>query len=392
MIVEKSIIAVTSFGHALCHISMLVLPAVLVPIASEYGLRVTEVTAIGTLAYLLFGIGAFPSGIISALTSAKLMLIVFFLGTAIASAMIVFAPSFPLFVVGMALLGLFASIYHVAGPTLISYHSGKTGKSFGVHGVAGSAGITLAPLIAGALATWIGWRAAYAVLVVPALVGGIALLIDVRIPYRKPEVRKDTREDTGDARILTFVFLMLVMAVNGFVYRAFLTMFPTYIAQSVSFAHVSPILSGGALSSAILAFGMIGQYGSGIIADRTDRFRMYTTILLVSVPLLILIGSTGRWTLVAVAIVFSLVYFAMQPVENSILGTYVPPRLVSSVFGMKFVMTFGIGSLGSVFSGYVTEGYGTGTLYVALGPITLIAALLSFIAMRSRRVRKPVEA
>lgn len=386
MTVEKRIVGITSLGHALCHVSMLVLPAVLAPIAGEYGLRLTEVTAVGTLAYLLFGLGALPSGVISGLTSAKLMLIVFFLGTAAASAVIVFAPNFPVFLVGMALLGLAASIYHVAGPTLISHYSGKTGKSFGVHGVAGSAGITLAPLIAGVMASWIGWRAAYALLVVPALIGGIALIVDTRIPYTKPEKQAQTREDTGAARVLTFVLLMLVMGINGFVYRAFLTMFPTYISQSIPIARISPVLSGGALSSLILAFGMIGQYGSGIIADRSDRFRMYATILLLSAPLLVLIGVTQMWALLGIAVVFSLIYFAMQPVENSILGTYVPPQLVSSVFGMKFVMTFGIGSLGSVFSGYVSEQWGIGTLYAILGPVTLVAAVVSIVAMRTRRV------
>ena len=382
--VETRIVGITSLGHALCHISMLVLPAVLAPIATEYGLTLTELTAVGTLAYLLFGLGAIPSGIISDVTSAKFMLILFFLGTAVAAVMIVLAPSFALFVVGMAVLGLAASIYHVAGPTLNSHYSRRTGKSFGIHGVFGSAGITIAPLLAGVLASWIGWRAAYAFLIPVGLLGGIALLVDRRIPYTKPTVQAQRRQDTGEARVLTFVLLMLAMGINGFVYRAFLTMFPTYIAQSVPIARISPVLSGGVLASVILAFGMVGQYGSGIIADRTDRFRLYTGILLIAAPVLVLVGVFGGWVLLGIAIVFSLVYFAMQPVENSILGTYVPPRLVSSVFGMKFVMVFGIGSLGSVFSGYVADGWGLGRLYVVLGPITLVAALVSIVAMRSR--------
>lgn len=363
---------------------MLVLPAVLAPIAAEYGLSLTKLTAVGTLAYLLFGLGALPSGLISGVTSAKFMLVVFFLGTALAAAIIVLAPGFPLFVVGMALLGLASSIYHVAGPTLIAHYSRTTGKSFGIHGVFGSAGITLAPLLAGVLASWIGWRGAYGFLVPVGLLGGIALLADRRIPYDRPAAQAEKRSDTGETRVLTFVLLMLIMGINGFVYRGFLTMFPTYVSQSIPIAGTSPVLSGGVLASVILAFGMIGQYGSGIIADRTDRFRMYALILVVVAPLLVAIGATRGWSLLLIAIVFSLVYFAMQPVENSILGTYVPPRLVSSVFGMKFVMTFGIGSLGAVFSGYVADGWGIRWLYVILGPITLLAALLSIVAMRSR--------
>ena len=81
---------------------------------------------------------------------------------------------------------------------------------------------------------------------------------------------------------------------------------------------------------------------------------------------------------------FSVIYFASLPVENSILGSFVPPRLVSSMFGVKYVVTFGLGSLGSVYSGYVTETWGASVLYASLGPIIALGSVTVFIAMRLR--------
>lgn len=363
---------------------MLTLPAVLVPVSQEYGLSLTRVTGIGTLAYLLFGVGALPAGIVAGLTSAKLMLIVFFLGTAASALLVALAPTFGAFIAGMALLGLASSIYHVAGPTLISHFAGKTGRSFGMHGVAGSAGVTLAPLVAGVLASLVDWRAAYLALLVPALYGAAVLVLDREIPYAHAEGNRHAAEQSGNGRRLTFVLLLLVMTVNGFVYRAFLTMFPTYISQSIPIGRISPVLSGGVLASLILAFGMVGQYAGGVVADRMDRFRLYTILIVISIPLLLLVGMSRQWILLAVAVVFSVFYFPLQPVENSILGTYVPPRLVSSIFGMKFVLTFGVGSVGAVFSGYIAESLGTASVYTILAPVTLVSVALALAAMRTR--------
>ena len=383
---DKKILAATSVGHALCHISMLTLPAVLLPVSQDYGLSLTRVTGIGTIAYLLFGLGALPAGLLAGITSAKLVLILFFVGTAASALVVALAPTFTVFVIGMALLGLASSIYHVAGPTLISHFSGKTGRSYGVHGVAGSAGITLAPLIAGVLASVLDWRVAYVALLVPALYGAALLVFDREIPYAHAEGNRHSGEQTqgGNARWMTFVLLLLVMTVNGFVYRAFLTMFPTYLSQSIPIGEISPVLSGGVLASLILAFGMVGQYAGGLVADRMDRFRLYTILIVISIPLLVLVGMTRQWMLLGVAIVFSLFYFPLQPVENSILGTYVPPRLVSSIFGMKFILTFGVGSAGAVFSGYVAESMGTAAVYMILAPVTLLAVALALAAMRAR--------
>jgi MFS transporter, FSR family, fosmidomycin resistance protein len=384
---DKKILAATSVGHALCHISMLTLPAVLVPVSQDYGLSLTRVTGIGTIAYLLFGVGALPAGVLAGLTSAKLVLILFFVGTAASAVVVALAPTFTVFVIGMGLLGLASSIYHVAGPTLISHFSGRTGRSYGVHGVAGSAGVTLAPLIAGVLASVLDWRAAYLALLVPALYGAALLVLDREIPYAHAEGNRhaaEQQQQSGNARRITFVLLLLVMTVNGFVYRAFLTMFPTYISQSIPIGEISPVLSGGVLASLILAFGMAGQYAGGVVADRMDRFRLYTILIVISIPLLLLVGMTRQWMLLGVAIVFSVFYFPLQPVENSILGTYVPPRLVSSIFGMKFILTFGVGSAGAVFSGYVAESMGTAAVYMILAPVTLVAVVLALAAMRAR--------
>ena len=339
----------------------------------------------GTLAYLLFGLGALPSGIIAGLSNAKVMLTVFFFGVAAATAVIGLSTGFPMFVIGMALLGLAASIYHVTGPTLISHFAEKAGKAFGVHGAAGAAGVTLAPLSAGLMASLVSWRAAYLVLAVVAAVGGVVLALDRTIPQTKPEPRGNSASDFDRSRIVIFVLLMLIVTVNGFVYRAFMTMFPTHIGAEVPMQKLPSVLSGGLLASGILAFGMIGQYVAGVIADRVDRFRIYPIPVLASIPLMLLVGTTSGWSLIFVSVAFSLLFFPVQPLENVILGHYVPPKFVSSMFGLKYVLIFGVGSLGSVFSGYISETLGTPRVFTLLPAFSLITLSLALVALWLRR-------
>ena len=115
------------------------------------------------------------------------------------------------------------------------------------------------------MVNWIGWRAAYAILLIPALASGLLLLLllERQIPFAKPAAEGKSREAEGIGRILTFALLMIVDALSGFIYPAFLTMLPTYLAGTVSISRISPVLSGGVLSSVILTFGMIGQYAGG---------------------------------------------------------------------------------------------------------------------------------
>jgi len=57
------------------------------------------------------------------------------------------------------------------------------------------------------------------------------------------------------------------------------------------------------------------------------------------------IGASKGVYLIITSILFTLFHFAIQPVENHMISVYSPPKIVSSIYGMKFIITFGVGSL-----------------------------------------------
>ena len=82
---KNSVVFITSFGHALCHIAMLAFPVVIAPIRNEFNLSMTELTAAGTAAYMLFGFGAIPAGIAVRFLGGRTMLLIYFGGMGLAA-------------------------------------------------------------------------------------------------------------------------------------------------------------------------------------------------------------------------------------------------------------------------------------------------------------------
>ena len=78
-------------------------------------------------------------------------------------------------VVFFVLLGLLGGGYHPASAPLISalVEPKNRGRALGLHQIGGAASYFLAPLIAIAIATNLGWRCSFIVLAIPTIVFGI---------------------------------------------------------------------------------------------------------------------------------------------------------------------------------------------------------------------------
>ncbi len=378
---------VTASGHALCHISILVFSAILIPLSQEFELSMTRITGIGSLSLLFFGLGSFPAGILIRIKNPKFMLLVYYAGCAGSSIIIWLSSGLLMFSVGLSLLGVFCSIYHTAGLTLISHTLKKLGKPLGIHGVAGSGGVTIAPLIAGVLTASFGWRSVYLVLALIAVAGFFYLLFNTSIPTGSV-VERTQPARSGKSRVLFFLVLIISITLTGLVYRSFLTIFPTYLSQKVSLQGVSPVLTGGFLASAILALGMIGQYAGGLLSDRSNRIGLYGGILGASAVILVLLGFSTGITLILTAAFFSLVFFPHQPVENSIISLATPPKLISSFFGFRYVLTFGVGGLGAVFAGFIADTVSIEAVFWLTGIIAAAGSITAFILLGISRKRK----
>lgn len=385
---ENRVLFVTFAGHSISHIYILILAGSLIPITQSFDKSITEITRIATFCYMLYGFGAFPSGILAQKSNAKLTLRIYFLLSGVLSAVIGLTGSYTLFAAGIIGLGLVGSLYHVSGLTLISHCIEKRGRALGIHGIAGSAGIALTPLLAGAVTSVWGWREVYLLMAIPGLAGFIFLTFDKTIPEAHVTVRKASEKaEERKISLSTIVLMVLVMAVNGLIYRGFMTMFPTYMAENVSIDNVSALVAGGFLSTVILSVGMIGQYFGGILSDRFPMMRLYFLAVLLTLPFMMLIGFSTNLFLILSALGFALFHFPQQPIENHLIAHLMPPRFVSWGYGIKFTLTFGAGSFAAGLAGWITDTYGIEKVFLGVSALIAVSSLFLLLLQKRNEIK-----
>lgn len=75
----------------------------------------------------------------------------------------------------------------------------------------------------------------------------------------------------------------------------------------------------------------------------------------------------------------------MQPLENTLVARLSPPNVHSSAFGLKFILTFGVGALSVKMVALIKTGFDFSAVYVALA---LISTLLVCTIYLLNSVRK----
>lgn len=219
---------------------MLILPPLLIQLTSQFELSLAQVTYMATISSFLFGVMALPGGFLADKWSYKAVLVMFFIGTATAACVVGSARSVLSLGIGLALVGLFGSLYHPSGLAMISHGVRQRGKALGLHGMAGNLGIALSPIIAGGLALRLSWRYAYYILSVPGFIAGAVLLLKSRLVSEDEKssaaqsansTRSESKPQGRSFSVWAIILLYAAAGLTGFCYRGVVTMLPTYLGK-----------------------------------------------------------------------------------------------------------------------------------------------------------------
>lgn len=398
---EKSILVITCTCHFLTHFFVLVFPAVTIPLVRSLGMPIEDVLKLSFLMYLLYGLAAFPAGLIVDRWQAKKMLVI---GAYLMGGGLVLAGLFPgprnmyLF---LGILGLGASIYHPAGLALISRTVGKRGFALGINGAFGNLGIACAPLFTG-LITWLtSWQVTFVVL------GGVGILSGIVLGFVRVDeaLVREGKKVSGNRQDLAKYFLIICFAMvfMGIAYRGNMILLPAYLElkttflyealQSLSFVKTqgTATLAATLLTSLVFLTGIAGQFIGGRLADHMDLRRAYLLVHALSLPFILAMAFTANYLLVVCAGLYALFSLGMQPIENSLIAALTPSRWRSTSYAIKFILNFGIGSSAVYLVGLVKKAYSLETVYVFLAGVTMLLVLsilvLIFVTRRIPSVR-----
>ena len=358
---EGRILAFASASHFFTHFYILIFPIIVLPLSRDLGLSLDKVLGLSFLMYLLYGLAAIPWGFISDSTSPG---IVMGLGTVIAGSGLIFSGfirSPNMLTWTLAVTGLGCAAYHPSGLALVSKGIKARGKGMGINGIFGNLGMAAAPFTAGIMNYFLGWRQTLIFLGIAGITAGLlSLLFKFSVP-RDSDLQqgKNLKEDSV---LKLFLILCVIVLFSGLMYRTYTLVFPAWIETRLSnlFSDINRILIGNGSKTPVpesdtliasiitgLAYviGMFGQFAGGKIADKWELRTAYLFFWLMALPFLLLARfSTGLWIL-PFAGLFIFFAMGMQPIENSIFAILTPPRWRSVGYGIKFTLTFGIGSL-----------------------------------------------
>lgn len=371
-----------SCSHGLIHIYELAVPALLILIQSEFVAGDLALGRVVALYGFLFGAGSLPAGWLVDRLGSRHLLALCLWGAALSAAGMALAPTLGWFAVAAATMGLSLSIYHPAGTALITHALPNSGRIFAVHGMSGNLGVATSSVIAGSLGALFGWRAALLLLAL----AGVALGWRV-LSLETPSLH-EVRKREGRGRWPQFIVLLLAMSFIGMVYRGMTTFLPKLFALSYAREGAAGTAVGGLLTTLALLVGLVGMYVAGRAIDRgLSPARTFLIGALVQAPFLLLVSIVGPSWLLPVMMSVAFFHFFTQPPGNMMVADFIPPRIRGLGYGIYFFVSFGAGSFGAAYGGWVSERHGLTSAFSALAwfLIPAVAAALLLVTMRTDR-------
>ena len=377
---ETAVIGFASAGHTLCHLLVVLFPTVLLALEVEMELSYKKLAALAVPAAFLFGAGALPAGWLGDRWSKTNLLEIFFYGTGASTIITGFAHTPLMLGIGLAGIGLFASIYHPVGMSWLVSRTSKTGTALGVNGLFGSFGFVLAPLVAGSLTGLWSWRVAFIIPGIVCLCVGILFSISLRTFLEDVEnpIHKAAYESSSSKNIwMTFGLMGMALFLSGMFHQIVQFSLPKDFDLRVLLTSGS-LLGTGSMVSLVYGAGAIGQLLCGRLADHYSERILYCSLFLITVPIVALASQLTEIPLVLSMMLAVFLSSGALPVENTLLVRYAPSHRHGMVFGSKLLLGFGFSASGIYLSGWIYDLSGSFNWLYAL--LVLLASAVAIIA------------
>ena len=365
-------------AHALDHLFLLIFAAAVSTIAADMGVaQWQDLMPYGVGAFFMFGLGSLPAGRLGDLWGRRSMMLVFFFGIGGASILTAFTQTPWQLAASLTLIGVFASIYHPVGIPMLLERSSNPGATIGFNGLAGNLGVAVAALLTGFLIQWQGWRAAFVVPGVLALVcGGIfarACPPELSAPAQRQGGAKVSLPAPLLARALV---VMTAAAITGSVLFNFLTNGNgPLIAERFEGVMQDPAAL-GLLLALVYALASLAQVVVGHLIHRFPLKRFFMVMVMAQIPMLVWASQAQGWWLLAALTGVMVFIFGAIPFTDFMIARYVDDRLRSRVSGMRLGVSFAVSSLSVWALGPVVKAMGFGHALLLLAGFSVATTLI----------------
>ena len=369
-----------NISHFLDHFIMLIFAKAAYDAGRHFSLSYDEIIIYGAAGFVLFGGMAPIAAQLADRFSRSLMMVVFHFGIGIAAILAGLSQTIWHLSGAIALIGIFAAIYHPVGIAMLIKTNEKIGFRLGVNGVYGNMGVAAAPLVTGLLLTMGDWRLCF---ILPGLfcIGYGVLFARSLQPSTEPPAkrRRSVAESFAPNWQRALAALTLSTAGGGFVFGAMTFVVPRYFEISMTNLSSSVAIT-GLLASVVYAIASFSQMAIGWLID---RYSPKAVLMVMGVGQVIFIFLAARYTDLALffAMLVAMCFvFGQIPITDTILSRYVPDSWRGRVLSVKFLLNLSIGASVLPVCGFILQaGYEMASLFTLMSLIAMMVALAAII-------------
>ena len=376
----RNVIRYVNAAHVIDHMFMLIFPAAVLGMTQVFALDYAAMIGLSLGGFIAFGACSLPAGWLGDRWSRRQMMLVFFFGIGASSVFTGLSNSAPMLVLGLTLMGVFASIYHPVGTAMLVAYAQNRGREIGINGMWGNLGVAFSALVTGLLVAQFGWRSAFILPGVAAIVLGIGFALQVReepIPVRAHAPLKGA-SGQRISMVMVFSVLALATATGGVVFNATTMTYPKLFQDRLHDLMGSPQTLGIVVSLAY-AFGAVAQLSIGRVLHRFSLKWPFIALTLCQAPLLFGLDYADGQAVIVLGAAFMFVVFGQVTVNDAMVANFVAPHWQSRVFALRYCLSFCASATAIPLIAYVEPRHGFVGLYLILagfGALTFLAAVV----------------
>ena len=371
--------AYLNWAHTLDHLFMLIFPTAAIALTREWSMGYAELIKLSIGGWVAFGVFSIPAGWLADKWSRWGMMVVFFVGIGLASIAAGLSQGPAQMAIALTAIGMFAAIYHPVGIAMLTMGARQLGKTLGINGVWGNSGLAFAALLTGALIEFAGWRWAFIVPGVLAVVSGIGFAMTTSMPQAKAPKKSAPSGLPRSFYVRVFAVLAVAAAGNSVIFNATTISMPKIFDERLT-ALTNTSLGIGALVCFTYLVAAMAQLIVGYWIDRGGLKRVLVPVVAFQVPLLVLAGIFSDYALLFIAVGMMFFVFGQIPINDAMVARYTADEWRARALGLRYVLSFTAGTLAVSLIAFSQTHGGFTLLFnlLAAGAAVVLVAAIAF--------------
>lgn len=369
-------------GHGVFHWFSQSFIAMLPEVQDAFGLSAVGVGGITSTREFVSGIVTLPGGVIAdGLRKYWGMILgLCMAGFGIGWLIIGLSPSYPVLLIGMAVVAIASSLWHLPAMASLSHHfAHRRGAALSFHGVGGQVGDALAPPVTGVLLGFLAWK--QIISIYAALPIFLAFLVYWSFRYIGTDSQdQDVVTTRGDQWQSTKLVLRnpvlwlvaFVGGVRGMAFLALITFLPIYLND----LNMTPLVRNLHLGL-LMAVGIVSTPVVGYLSDLFGRKTVLVPGMLFLAVMAFFLGvSTGGIMLILVIALLGTFLFGDQPVLTALALDVAGEGVATTVLGVLSFARFLFAASSPLIAGVIYDSRGAGATFIYVAVLFGIAAVI----------------